>query len=353
MGLYVSFSDGEYMEFLNNEAVLSDLYQPSPELQTDIDLTQPEVEPEPDPIPSTSRDENSVQIRSVVIVSPDPRDPSPLEAPEPVPVADPMIPAIEDSVLDNELLDILGTDPTTEKKYGKDIQKDLSIRFQHWTRTGITKELRRELKENYLTPENAKLIDPPELNAEIKAAVSDIIAKRDKAIESKQKQLTLAITSLGEAITLILSAKEKNTALLKLLMDSTRIICDCQHADSVTRRKFLLNAVKKEVREQLQNTKIDKLLFGENLAETIKTAKAITKSGTDLKPAPAPTPPNKKFTQSTGNTSRNLNWRNPGPTRRPKGPPRMKEPATTSTNQPASSSKQSQHPQQRQNYRRR
>ncbi|KAJ8708397.1 hypothetical protein PYW07_010522 [Mythimna separata] len=347
MGFYVFFPDEEY-ELVNNEAVMSDLDQRSPDPQLDEELTLPEVEPEPDPTPSTSRDENSTQIPSVVIIPPDPVDPSTPVVLEPVVLTDPTV-SVTDG-LDSDLLDILGADPTTDKKYGKEINKELSIRLQHWTTMGITKEQRKELKEKYLTPENAKLIDPPELNAEIKAAVSDIITKRDKAIENKQKLLTLAISSLGEGITLLLSDKEKNTALLKLLMDATRIICDCQHADSVTRRNFLLNAVKKELREQLQNSKIDTLLFGENLAETIKTAKSINKSGTDLKQPPQK-PPNKKFAAMP---SRNLNWRNPGPSRRPTGPPRIREPATISTpTRPASSSKQSQHPPQRPYYKRR
>ncbi|KAJ8723780.1 hypothetical protein PYW07_007760 [Mythimna separata] len=212
MGFYVFFPDEEY-ELVNNEAVMSDLDQRSPDPQLDEELTLPEVEPEPDPTPSTSRDENSTQIPSVVVVPPDPVDPSSPVVLEPVVLTDPTVSVTEG--LDSDLLDILGADPTTDKKYGKEINKELSIRLQHWTTMGITKEQRKELKEKYLTPENAKLIDPPELNAEIKAAVSDIITKRDKAIENKQKLLTLAISSLGEGITLLLSDKEKNTALLK------------------------------------------------------------------------------------------------------------------------------------------
>ncbi|KAH9641862.1 hypothetical protein HF086_011612 [Spodoptera exigua] len=339
------YQDTEYRSD-NNEDVISDVDQRSPD--PNVALTPLEVDLEPDPIPSTSRDINSSELQSVVIIPSNPEDSSNPAVPQPTPLADPTIAVTEG--LDSDLLDILGADPSASKKYGMDINNELAVRIQHWTTIGVTKEQRNELKDKYFTPENAKLIDPPELNAEIKAAVSEIIIKRDKAIENKQKMLTLAISSLGEGITLLLSAKEKNTALLKLLMDTMRIICDCQHADTVTRRNFLLNAVKKEVREQLQNSKIDALLFGENLAETIKTAKSINKSGTDLK-LPAHKPPTKKFSTIP---SRNLNWQNPGPGRRPLGPPRMKEPATTSTHKRrASSSKQSQHPPQRQHYKRR
>ncbi|KAI5631802.1 hypothetical protein NE865_15494 [Phthorimaea operculella] len=341
------------------------------DLDENDDFTEDNPLPEIEPRPGTSQN-SPVFVPSVVVVPPkDIHSEPPPAAPEsptnmvdassgagapppaasaPAGTAPPSATQPPDTdeqlPLDNDLLNILGSDPTTDKKYGKDIHKDLPIRFQHWATTGLSKDMRKDLKENYLTPENCKLIDPPELNAEIKAAVSDIVAKRDKAIAGKQKQLTSAITCLGQAITHVLSSKEKDTQLLKLLMDSVRLICDCQHADTLTRRNFLLNTLKKEMREQLQNTKVDKLLFGENLAETLKCAKAINKSGIDLKPA-APKVENKKqITPSPSNTTKNLNWRNPGQVRRQTGPPRMKEPAMTSTRsrQPASS-KLSQHPQ--------
>ncbi|XP_047994894.1 uncharacterized protein LOC125233079 [Leguminivora glycinivorella] len=245
-----------------------------------------------------------------------------------------------EETLDADLMEILGTDPNSVKQYGKDIQKDLSIRLEHCATNGLTKELRKEFKERYLTPDNCKLIDPPEMNAEVKAAVSDVVIKRDKAIENKQKQLTSAISCLSEAITILMQNKEKNTPLLKLLIDSTRILCDCQHADTITRRNFLLNAMKKEMKDQLQNTKIDKFLFSENLADTLKSAKAITKSGADLK-IPAPKPQAKKPNPST---NKNLNWK-PGPARRQPGPSRAKEPATSTSHRPRHTSRPSQHQQ--------
>lgn len=340
------------MNSTDNEQASINLDPPSQGFQADVDVAQPELERELDPTPSTSRTENPVQMPSVVVVPPNDLNHPLSVAPEPVPPAESTEKiATEELGLDGELLDILGIDPTTEKKYGKEIQKDLSTRLQHWTTMGLTKELTKELKEKYLTPENCKLIDPPKLNPEIKAAVADIIAKRDKAIENKQKLLTTAIACLGEAITLILTAKEKNTTLLKLLTDTARIICECQHADSTTRRNFLLNSVKKEVREQLQNTKIDTLLFGANLAETLKSAKAINKSGTDLK-QPAPKVQNKKPTQNASNSSKN--WKPQGPVRRQTAPQRTKEPAVNSTRgRPTNSFKQSQTPQQRPSYNRR
>ncbi|XP_073962967.1 uncharacterized protein [Choristoneura fumiferana] len=269
---------------------------------------------------------------------------------DPAAPTDPSV--LDTEVLDNELLEILGMDPTSVKTYGKDIQKDLSVRLEHYTTSGLSKELRKELKEKYLTPGNCKKIDPPELNAEIKAAITEVVEKRDKAIESKQRHLTTAITCVGAAITELLSSKEKHPNLLRSLMDAVRIMCDCQHADSVTRRKFLLNSVKKDMKEQLQNTKIDRFLFGENLSDTLKSAKAIVRSGSDLK-QPAFKPQNKRTAPNSSN-SLPKNWKGQSQGRRPPIPSKTKEPtATTTRGRPNTYSKQSHHPQQKSNYNRR
>jgi hypothetical protein len=230
--------------------------------------------------------------------------------------------------LDEEVMAILGDDPSVQKSYGPDIHKDLAIRLEHLATTGLTKETRKELQNKYLPPGNSSLVDAPVLNAELKAAVSDLVTKRDKGIEIKQKQLANAISCIGQATTYLLSQSEKNSSLLKLLMDANRILCDIQYLDSLTRRNFILATLKKDMKEQLQMTKIDNMLFGKNLAETLKTAKAISKSGADLKFNPIVKSQVKKTKPSS---SMNLNWKAPLPKGRPPAAP-----GTQRTQQPAS-----------------
>lgn len=240
--------------------------------------------------------------------------------------------------LDEIALQILGADPTNVTVYGKEIQKDLAIRFEHCATKGLTKETRKELKEKYLTPSNCVLIEPPILNDEIKAALNDVVAKRDKAIEAKQRQLTTAISCLGEAISLLLAKQDKDQALLKLLMDTSRIVCDCQHSDSMTRRNFILFQLKKDMKAQLEKTNIDKFLFGEKLTDTIKSAKAIQKSSTDLRPTSVLKPMTKKTALAPPQPSarqQNLNYRGPPPQRRQMGGQRSKEPAAAPHQQQA------------------
>ncbi|KAI5642501.1 hypothetical protein NE865_05528 [Phthorimaea operculella] len=243
-------------------------------------------------------------------------------------------------VLDSEILEILGTDPTQTNKFGKDLQKDLAIRFEHCATVGLSKDDRKQLADRYLIPNNCKLINPPTLNPETKAALSEMVVKKDKAIEAKQRVLASAISSLGEAITFLLSSKEstKNTDLLRLLMDSGKLLCDCQHSDSVTRRNFIIYSVKKEMRESLQNTNIDSSLFGNNLTETLKTAKAINKSGAELKVTTASKAANVKKHPVTNSK----NWKNLNQFRKPPAKTKDATSAPPMKNQRGSSSAQSQ-----------
>ncbi|CAK1595988.1 unnamed protein product [Parnassius mnemosyne] len=245
----------------------------------------------------------------------------------------------ESQELDETVLEILGTDPLTTVTFRKDIQKDLAIRLEFIATSGLTKELRKELLESHLPPANCKMIDAPSLNPEIKAAITEVIVKRDKAIQAKQKQICSAIACLSEAITLLLSKDTKDPTILKLLMDTARILCDSQHKDSVTRRSFILATLKRELKDQMQLTKIDNLLFGQELSDTLRTAKAINKSGAELKAVTT----QRVFANKPKNLSsnKNLNWKAPAPSRRLTGPQRAKEPAPSTRQQQLPSSRAS------------
>lgn len=277
------------------------------------------------------------------VVAPPPAVPSPPPTPPPgSTVAD----AIPDSQvipqITDEVMQLLGEDPTQKRVYGNDIQPDLAVRLQHMATSGLSKETRKELSDKYLIPANCTLIDAPLLNPEIKAAVSETVHKRDKGIEHKQKQIASAITCIAEALTLLISHEQNAspTELIKLLMDAQKILCDCQNSDSLVRRNFILFNMKKEIKDQLQATKIDKFLFGAELAETLKAAKAITKTGDDMKPMPPKQPAKKVINPKV--QKNHLNWRAPPQSHRSKGTQRRKEPALR--NQHETSSRQSSRP---------
>ncbi|XP_057332089.1 uncharacterized protein LOC130671954 [Microplitis mediator] len=232
------------------------------------------------------------------------------------------IPAVE-----QDILEILGEDPSKIEKHGSDFHTEIATRFQYWSTLGINKENRKELNEKYLIPRNCPCINAPLINPEIKAALSDTVVKRDKGIEAKQKQLASAISCVGGAISHLINSKEKDNVLLGQLTDAGRLLCDLQYTESITRRNFVFYSVKKEFKDQLLTTKIDKHLFGENLADTLKTAKAVSKSAAEMKDDTSPSIKTQKKTEKPL-ASRDLNSKAPVPLRRQSGPIRSSGPAS-------------------------
>lgn len=244
---------------------------------------------------------------------------------------------------DSILAEILGENPSTTEEYGPDIHEDLASRFNHLATTGLDIKLRKELATKYPVPANCTRIAAPLLNPEIKAALPEAVLKRDRSLEARQKQLATAIACLASAMTDQLNSEQIDQDLLKKLMDTARLLCDIQNADSKTRRNFAVFSVKKDMKDHLSNTKQDKFLFGENLSDTLKAAKAVNKSSTELK-VPPPKMPKKTTTHTTSKPpSKNLNWKAPAPDRRTPGPQRSREPVFRRS-QPATSSRQSSPP---------
>ncbi|XP_039764503.1 uncharacterized protein LOC120636991 [Pararge aegeria] len=161
----------------------------------------------------------------------DHNDTIPLEQPTPVEnneqnvvsdnvSGDPIASSVHDEGAANaEILDILGADPSVAIEYGPDINKDVATRFTHVATVGLNKDVRKELLKKFLVPGNCTNIAAPQLNAEIKATVSEQVVKRDKAIEARQKQIAAGISSLGKIISDQLCATEKNNDLIRDLME--------------------------------------------------------------------------------------------------------------------------------------
>lgn len=332
---YRWFSEQEHTSNYNVSNLLDGIISSEPCTETLVDFVSEPVEECLAPC-----DEPAVALASVVVAAP--AAAAATSAAEPVNNTEE--PGSADTIRNSTILEILGEDPTISNNFGAEIHKDLAVRLEHTAIHGLSKEQRKEITEKYLLPSNCKLINAPVLNAEIKAAISDINAKRDKNIEIRQKQVSTAISCLSQAINSLISKSDNDPELIRMLMDTERILCDLQYHDSTIRRNFILSSLKKDMKDQLQNTKPDLYLFGENLSEAIKTAKAINKSGAELK-TPLPKPPmNKKAPAPTPSTSRaNLNWKGPYPTRKQLTRPKTKEPPPR-RGRPSNSSRPSQQP---------
>ncbi|XP_037969493.2 arp2/3 complex-activating protein rickA [Plutella xylostella] len=189
----------------------------------------------------------------------------------------------ENSQLDPEVLELLGSDPTQVKEFGDDLHKEVANRWKHILLNGLTKEEKSELSKNYLPAENCAFIRPPKLNPEVKSALHDLNIKKDAYSEKKQDVMASCLSAIGKALNMTLTERHSDPELIKILSDAGRLLCDIHHRESVSRRFAIINAVNKSKRDTIKNTKIDHNLFGSNLTEHLKTSKAISVSASELR----------------------------------------------------------------------
>lgn len=131
----------------------------------------------------------------------------------------------------------------------------------------MTKKESSDLIKKYPTPSNCVLIDPSELNAELKIGRDDGILKRDEHIlENQQKsRAALAIGQKGVSMLInqkqyldaILSTtksdspgfgelqklKKERVVLIELFSNCCRLVANLHHEASVTRRSLFVGSL--------------------------------------------------------------------------------------------------------------
>lgn len=219
--------------------------------------------------------------------------------------------ANEEPSLDEKTLELLGDAPKLETELGKPIHKDIAARWQEILNKGLDKETKEKLLKEYLVPSNCDRLLAPVLNPEIKAALPETLIKRDIGMTAKQKQIGIAIAALSNAVEVIISKEITPEKLLKPISDACRILCDTHFTDTKTRRGFVLSAINNNLKETVTESGRSKLLFGDDIAEKLKSAKSIQKSGEVLKQTPKSSVFNKaNFVATNKNNRGRLNYKN-------------------------------------------
>lgn len=202
-------------------------------------------------------------------------DPEGPETQDPGPAIDlpPIVPAKEPE-LDPDLLTALGYgDP----QYGDGIHLTLAKCWQPILDTGLSKDMKEKLVKSFLIPENGSLLQSSKLNAEISAAVPDIIRNRDKKIETVQQQLGTALTAVNKGLTVLLTGDDK-VAAIKNLSDACCILSDLHFIETLTRIKLVTPALSKQFLTVIQDCERDDTLFSAKLSDKIKASKGNRKT---------------------------------------------------------------------------
>lgn len=206
---------------------------------------------------------------------------------------------LEEDVL--QLLGDVGTGAVEEFKFHPELVKQ----WKKVLSEGLSKEVKSEMLDQYPRKGNCP-ISTPKLNPEIEAIVNDSIKRRDKYLAADQEICGAGLSSLGEAINMIFNSDNDGIAkndLLKLLLDSGKLMCDLFAQLTKARKAFIYPGLDKKAKTLLGNATTGEFLFGPELSQRIKTASTVEKIGLTLKPQP----PGKK----TPFRANSLNWKRP------------------------------------------
>lgn len=273
----------EYAVENNQQDVISDLTPATPDISQTVPAFADNVEP------------NSDQARPSSQVEAMPS--SQVEA----------VPEIE---LDPELLSALGESTSDAPEYGDNIHDTLTKLWLPLLKKGMQLDNKNKMLKDYLVPDNCRLLQAPKLNAEISAAIPDMVRNRDKTLATSQQQLGLGITAINRGLDILLKSDDKVQAM-KHLSNGCRILCDSHNTMSKNRVKLITPSLDKTFLHMINESERDETLFGSSLSEKIKAAKAIEKQGLQIK-KPAPRPQKSTATSSsTRPGSFQGNWTGP------------------------------------------
>lgn len=116
--------------------------------------------------------------------------------------------------------------------------------------------------------------------------MQETVVKRDERILAKQAKITACLSAVGKAFSDIVANKDEKLSTLELLSDVSRILADLQHGESTIRKSLILTNLNASLKNVLSATTADEWLFGKQLEEKLKSAKALENSRRELKPTP-------------------------------------------------------------------
>ncbi|XP_050298899.1 uncharacterized protein LOC126737865 [Anthonomus grandis grandis] len=107
--------------------------------------------------------------------------------------------------LSSEVLQILGDEPINKTVLGPPIYEAVVPRWSNILQNGLSEENIQVLLQKHIIPENFKSLEVPQLNLEVRAALTAQILRRDERLVRKQQFVAASISAISQALTLLLA----------------------------------------------------------------------------------------------------------------------------------------------------
>ena len=193
--------------------------------------------------------------------------------------------------LSSPLRKLLGESLAPTQCWALPIHSQFASSWQEVVRLGLTAEERKVLFLRYPPPDNGRFLDPPLLNEEVLPSMTEKGRESDTKIAFRQRRTGAAIAGLGAFLTVAVAPELKiEQGLLTPLFDAARVLADVFYEDSAIRRGAIMRNLSAPMRATLAKTTPGEYLFGSNLGERIKQARALAQTAAELKPPKPVTP---------------------------------------------------------------
>jgi hypothetical protein len=190
-----------------------------------------------------------------------------------------------DVTLEEDPLHFLG-ELSPKNKEAFELHPSLCKRWGPSLRQGLEEKMRTTLLEKYPHPTNFGECKAPILDLEIKRALDQLTLRRDKYQAYTQDKVGNTIAALGKSINKLLQSelpKPLKDDILTDLNNAVLIQTEVFFEMSKSRRFLILPMLSPTVKEVVQDSAPTESLFGGDLTERLRAAKALEKSSHELK----------------------------------------------------------------------
>lgn len=146
---------------------------------------------------------------------------------------------------------------------------------------GLADDEKERLLNKYAIPSHWAA---PKLNPEVASTLTEAAKKRDHHLLSSQQAVGVATAMIASVLSdRLLEDPQTNTEELQKLLDAADLLSSTFSQFNSARKAFIEPGLAKDVKEVLQTSSPSEFLYGPNLGDRVKNARAITKVGSSLK----------------------------------------------------------------------
>ncbi|XP_058789582.1 uncharacterized protein LOC131663277 [Phymastichus coffea] len=175
--------------------------------------------------------------------------------------------------LRSDIKAILGN-PNASKALDLPIYTELLESWKFYMAKGLPQDEKEKLLSKYASPE---ALQAPKLNEQIIAKISEKSVKKDTYRIESQKVISLALTAISAAISMVNDANEDEgvdpISFVERLTDAAKLLSHAQFQQTESRRACIIPLFQKNIREVLKSTTPDQSLFGNELTNVLKQMK--------------------------------------------------------------------------------